>query len=180
MDFTGKVIQVHITFTMNEQCKLASIEEIKDAEKLAITVKKWRKKRSLNANNYAWQLMTELAHVHGTSKEEVYELMLQSYGTYMLDDNGNVAMISVLEHIDCSKLDWHLEYAGKGHVGDKVFNHYRILKGSSEYDTKEMSVFIEGIVSECKDAGIDTITPDELAKMTAAWEGARNEKRITE
>ena len=187
MEFTGKLVgisrdwntdQVHITFSINEQGKLASIDSIKDAEKLAITAKKWRKKRSLNANNYAWQLMTELAHARNTTKEEIYEMMLRDYGTYQVDEDGNTAMISVLEHIDCSKFGIHVEFAGKGHVGDKVFNHYRVLKGSSEYDTKEMSVFIEGIVSECKAEGIDTVTPNELERMKAAWKGVGYEKTV--
>lgn len=187
MEFTGQLVgvsrdwntnQVHITFSLNEQYKLASIDDIKDAEKLAITAEKWRKKRSLHANNYAWQLMTELAHARNTSKEEIYEMMLRDYGTYELDDNGSVAIISVLEHIDCSKFGIHVEFAGKGHVGDKVFNHYRVIKGSSEYNTKEMSVFIEGIVSECKAEGIDTVTPDELERIKAAWKGAGYEKTV--
>lgn len=186
IEFTGRLVgvsrdwktnQIHITFSLNEQGRLASVDDIKDAEKLAITVKKWRKKRSLNANNYAWQLMTELAHARGTSKEEIYELMLRDYGAYELDENGSVAIISVLEYIDCGKFGIHVEFAGKGHVGDKVFNHYRVIKGSSEYDTKEMSVFIDGIVSECKAEGIDTITPNELAQMKASWKGTEYESQ---
>lgn len=180
MEFTGKIInvsrdwqsnQIHITFSMNED-KTSLIDDIKDVEKLEINVKKWRKKRSLNCNNYAWHLLSELARAYNTSKEEIYEEMLKSYGTYQTDDDGNVAMISVLEHIDCSKFGIHVEYAGKGHVGGKVFNHYRVLKGSSEYDTKEMSTFVDGIVSECKGVGIDVTTPEELARMKAAWKGA--------
>lgn len=184
MDFTGKIVniardwntnQVHITVSMNEQ-KASLLDEIKDAEKLDICMKKWRKKRSLNANNYAWQLMSELAKVHNTSKEEIYENMLKSYGTYELDSDGKVAMISVLECVDCSKFGLHVELAGKGHVGEKAFNHYRVLKGSSEYDTKEMSKFIDGIVSECKAAGIDTMTPNQIAEMMAAWKGQKSER----
>lgn len=186
MEFTGYLVgisrdwktnQIHITFSLNEQGRLASVDDIKDAEKLAITAKKWRKKRSLNANNYAWQLMTELAHARNTSKEEIYEHMLRQCANYQLDEDGNTIMISALEHIDCSKFGIHVEFADKERVGDKVFNHYRVLKGSSEYDTKEMSAFIEFIVSECKAEGIDTITPNELAQIKASWKGAGYESQ---
>ena len=48
-----------------------------------------------------------------------------------------------------------------------------MFKGSSEYDTREMSIFIDGIVSEAQGLGIDTRTPEELAEMKSLWE---NEK----
>lgn len=43
-------------------------------------VKEYKEKRSLNANNYAWKLMTEIANVLRMSKEEVYIEMLKAYG----------------------------------------------------------------------------------------------------
>jgi hypothetical protein len=45
-----------------------------------------------------------------------------------------------------------------------------VYKGSSEFDTREMSIFIDGIVSEAKVMGIQTETPDQIAKMKALWE----------
>ena len=56
-------------------------------------------------------------------------------------------------------------------MGDKLFNHYRLIKGSSQYDTKEMSLFIDGIVSECKEQGIETMTPSELDQLKQSWKG---------
>jgi hypothetical protein len=32
-----------------------------------------------------------------------------------------------------------------------------------------MSIFVDGIVSECKELGIPTDTPDEIARIKAAW-----------
>ena len=37
--------------------------------------------------------------------------------------------------------------------------------GSSDYDTAQMSRLIEIIVEECKTQGIETLTPEELARM---------------
>ena len=45
-----------------------------------------------------------------------------------------------------------------------------MLKGSSEYDTKEMSHLIDGLVSECKEMGIETLPPEELERMMAAYD----------
>ena len=46
---------------------------------------------------------------------------------------------------------------------------YRIYRGSHTYDTKEMSLLIDGTVMEAKELGIETMTPAELAEMKARW-----------
>ena len=46
---------------------------------------------------------------------------------------------------------------------------YKIFRGSSTYDTKEMSLLIDGTVSECKEQGIETLPPEELERMLAKW-----------
>ena len=50
-------------------------------------------------------------------------------------------------------------------MNGKKFLHYMVYIGSSKYNTKEMSVFISGIVEEAKDLGIETLTPDEIARL---------------
>lgn len=60
----------------------------------------------------------------------------------------------------------HFAEIGEGVVNGKKFKHYRAIKGSSEYDSKEMSIFLEGIISECRDVGIETDTPEEVARYT--------------
>lgn len=46
---------------------------------------------------------------------------------------------------------------------------YKIYRGSHTYDTKEMSVLIDGTVADAKELGIDTITPAELQEMKERW-----------
>ena len=48
---------------------------------------------------------------------------------------------------------------------------YKVIKGSSEYDTKEMSVFIDGIVQEAEQLGIDTLPPAEIERLKGLWRG---------
>ena len=47
---------------------------------------------------------------------------------------------------------------------------YRVYRGSHTYNTKEMSLLINGTIEECKAQGIETATPDELLRMAALWE----------
>ena len=66
---TGRLI---VLFEPQEDFRQA-YEEFKECEKLSLEIKKYRRKRSLDANAYAWVLMSKLAEVLHTSKEEVYE-----------------------------------------------------------------------------------------------------------
>lgn len=47
--------------------------------------------------------------------------------------------------------------------------YFRFWVGSSNYNTSEMSILIDGIVQECKDLGIETLSPDKLKAMVDRW-----------
>lgn len=140
---------------------LAEYEPLLKEEMLDIEVKKHREKRSLNANNYMWTLINEMANVLRASKEDIYLMMLKRY--------GQSEIISVLSNINISGYFKYYNIAGTSKLNDKEFTHYKVYKGSSEYDTREMSILIDGVVSECKELGISTMTPDELAALKSAW-----------
>lgn len=147
-------------------------DRLKDAE-LDISIKKRVAPRSLNANNYAWSLIEKLAEALTSDKESVYEEMLRRYGTgetYM-DEAGNECKVifSLREGIPPSMVSRHYAEIGQGYIDGKKFIHYRAIKGTSEYSTKEMSVFLDGVVSECKELGIETDTPEQLARYKEDW-----------
>lgn len=174
MEFTGKVIGVvrdyasdkfRITFDVNENdAILNGYDAIKDLDKLSIKAVKYRHKRSLDANAYAWVLMSKIASALSTSKEEIYEHMLRQYGQLYEDEDG-VITITVKNNVDMDKIDGHWLLIKK----NEKFSAYAMIKGSSEYDSAEMSYFIDKIVSEAKSLGIETMTPDELQEMKERW-----------
>jgi len=131
-----------------------------DKEK-TFEINEYKEKRSLNANNYVWKLITEIGNVLRKSKEEVYLQMLKDY--------GQQEMVSVLSSIDISGYFKYYQKAGTSILNDKEFTHYRIFKGTSEYNTKEMSIFIDGVVQEAKQLGIDTRTPEEIDRLKREW-----------
>ena len=45
----------------------------------------------------------------------------------------------------------------------------RLYVGSSKYTSEEMSVLLDGIIADAKELGIETETPDEIARMKAMW-----------
>ena len=140
--------------------KLQALDELKEGE-YELKIDKHREKRSLSANAYAWTLIGKIADELRASKDEIYLEMLKSY--------GQSAKVSLLSDIDVNGFFKYYEYLGKSLLNGVYFNHFNVYKGSSEFDTREMSVFIDGIVYEAKELGIDTRTPEEIALMTEEW-----------
>ena len=133
---------------------------------ISAEIKKWRDKRSKDSNSYAWLLIGKIAERLSPplSKEEVYLMMLKRYG-----QGGQVSVRTDRLHDIERELDYH-EIIGTGEVNGKAFTHIHMWVGSSKYNSLEMSLFIEGIVSEAKELGIDTDTPSELQRLAEAWE----------
>jgi hypothetical protein len=151
-----------LTLALNQrQSAMNCYDELNGADRLSIKIDKYREKRSLNANSYAWALLTEIGNVLRLSKEDVYFKMLKEY--------GQSELISVKAHIPIGEYVDYCEEAGESTLNGKLFKHYKVYKGSSEFDKREMAIFIDGIVQEAKQLGIDTRTPDEIAKLKSLW-----------
>lgn len=127
-----------------------------DRDKL-FEIKEYKERRSLSQNAYAWKLINEIGNKIGKSKEEVYLQMLKDYGQH--------EVISMLSTINPKGYFKYYEVIGTGIVNDKEFTHYKIFKGSSEFNTLEMKIFIDGIIQEATQLGIPTITEKELESM---------------
>ena len=170
-DLTGKLVGVSVSYVndrplvtfelTHRRIAFNMVDELKDVPLLSIKIDKYREKRSLNANNYAWHLVSAIGNSTRVGKEEVYLRMLKRY--------GQSEMISVLAHIPIGDYVKYCEEAGESTLNGKLFKHYRVFKGSSEFDTREMSIFIDGLVSEAKELGIPTETPEQIAKMKSLW-----------
>lgn len=178
METTGKIISVAkdiVTGKLNITLQIDTIpsDDIRQLTKkdekgnlplLNIIVKLFKKKRSLDANGYLWVLCTKIAEVVESSKDEIYEEMLQKYGYLYKDDNGYVP-ITIKADDDISRVDGHWKF----YKSNGKFASYLKIKGTSEYDTAEMAKFIDMVVLEAKELGIETMTPTELNRMLSVW-----------
>lgn len=160
-DFTTRGILVTLAVT---EVSIQELQTLKGLDKLTVCLKKWRKKRSLDANAYAWVLMSKIASVLGTSKDEVYEELLQKYGVIYEDENGYIT-VTVKNTVDMSKITGHW----KRYKDNGKFVSYLMIKGSSEYDTAEMSQFIDRVIEEAKILEIETLPLDEITRMKQEW-----------
>ena len=178
MKFSGRIIDANldyisgkpkITLALNEQNDfLHSVDELMKHEKLSIEIKKYRKKRSSDANAYFWSLVDQLAENQNIKKEQVYRNAIRDIG-------GNSETVCIIDKaVEKFRRGW--EHNGLGWVTDTFPSKLEgctnviLYYGSSTYDTAQMSRLIDNIIADCKEAGIQTETPDEIAKMKSLWE----------
>lgn len=172
MEFTGQLQNVsqdwqtgqyQITFTVNEAGAINEVNNIKECEKLSIKAVKYRNRRSLDANAYLWVILQKMADKLHRDKWGLYLDMLGQYGVF--------THIIVKPHmVEKVKNEWRaVKELGEVSVNGTTGIQLQCYFGSSTYDTKEMSVLIDGVVSEARELGIETLPPDELERMKAQW-----------
>ena len=138
---------------------------IKQGKKYTLEIKEVRKHRSLNANSYAWVLMQKIAEKLGITKEEVYRENVRSYGTFTCITIQENALDEFKKAWSSNGIGWQIEVDGG------VFGYLDVLAypGTSTYDSKQMSRFIDGLVNDCKDLGIETLPEEELESIKKEW-----------
>jgi hypothetical protein len=146
-------------------------EIVAKGKTLDVTIEQHRKKRSLDANSYAWVIISKIAEILKTSKDEVYIEMLRRYG------QREPQLISVVEDgVPAVRraTNNHCTEIGQSELNGKTFVHLAILRGSSTYTTAEMAILIDGICSDAREMGIETMTPAELESLKASWKGVKS------
>ena len=128
-----------------------------------------KKRRSLDANAYAWVLIGKLAAVMRLDRSEIYRNAIREIGgnceTVCVQQKGFETLRRCWE---ANGLGWQVEEFPskvKGCVNAHLFY------GSSVYDTKQMSVLIDRLVEDCRSLGIETLPPEKLDAMMEAWDG---------
>jgi len=172
MIFQAKDIRMNVTtkgteITLTTDDRRIDISRLQEAtakgKQLSVEIKQYRKRRSLNANAYLWVLLGKMAEVLRTSKDELYLMMLERYGVY----THIIVKPHVVEQV---KAQWRtVRELGEVTVNGQKGIQLQCYFGSSTYDTKQMSVLIDGVVSECQELGIDTLPPDEIQMMKNRW-----------
>lgn len=128
-----------------------------------------RAKRSLNANGYYWELLGKLAEWSGKSEIYIHNDMLEHYGQPELQEGEPIYMM-LLDTINYKELAYaHLAWTNNVRYSydGRCYRAYKVMKGSHEYDTKEFSRLVDGLIQTIigSDAPIETMTPAELAGL---------------
>ena len=113
----------------------------------------------------------KLAEKLETTKIDVYLNSIKDVGVFY-DDEIEV------EKVQRRRKAW--EMIGTGWITERVdFSAdgnrevIRFYYGSSSYNKKQMSRLIDNVVQDCKEQGIETRTPEQLAELVSLWEASK-------
>lgn len=155
---------------VSQEDAMFALENFDQGKEYDLEIKKAKaKKRSLDSNAYCWVLMDKLAAYYRVPVTEVYKSFVREIG-------GNSEIVCMLEKAvdtfckswERNGLGWQTEVMPSKIEGCQ---NVKVYYGSSTYDTVQMSRLIDLVVQECKDAGIETLPPDELNNLLGQWEG---------
>lgn len=148
-----------------------AVEQLKNENKLCIELKKWRQKRSLDANSYCWALCDKIAKELCkdrtiVTKEDVYKdaiLQIGSFEPFIVQEKTYMNFKRIWEK---QGLGFLVQEVSKKDKCIKVNCYY----GSSTYNTKEMSLLIECIVELAKTLNVETKPQSEIDSLLEEWD----------
>lgn len=172
MKTKGRINNIQITYPSHKAvisievaASPSEIEKYMDKD-LDITIAQHREHRGLSQNNYYWVLLTPVAAKLRVSTAYLHNQLLRmhprlrligNYPQYVLIPNTEEAWNLVME-----TTDYHLIPTNE-YLGDD--RKYMMIRGSSDYNTEEMSVLLDDLIEVAKGQGIETATPEEIARM---------------
>lgn len=142
-----------ITFITRDKVNAELIAERLIDKPVSAEFKKVVKHRSLDQNSYMWSLLGQLAAELRTDKDSVYKDMLMRYGQYITVKIGREQVDDLLKNYTADIIDGEW---------DRDWYFANIYIGSSQYDSKQMTTLLDGVISECQDFGIEVMSPEEL------------------
>jgi hypothetical protein len=175
MEFTGVIKgitrsfdekELNITFVTSSDI-IGEYVKFKDSEKLHVKVGKFKVGRSLNANAYFHVLVGKISEVLTISKAKSKNILICKYGQPQLLPDGDVMIYKTNAPAEFMLEQESVHCIPVKYLDDATF--YKIYRGSHTYDTKEMSLLIDGTVADAKELGIETLPPDELDRMKRMW-----------
>lgn len=169
-DDTGNYIVSFKILNEHQSESTATIDAIRKAlingkPELTLEVHGIKHRRSMNANSYFWVLVNELAQKLNTPRNDIYARYIAEYGLFRdLQMSSNA--------VEMFKKVWHDRGIGWTAVVMAEANGMATVRayyGSSCYSRQQMAVLIDRVVEDCKDLGIETKTPEELASLKKMW-----------
>ena len=150
MKLTGKIEKL-----MQEVIPALMSQKKDKVYELEIKVK--REKRKLNQNDKFYKFQNELAEVLGTSNEELHFELLKRYSP--------VILATLPSSVNPNGYFKYYEEYKRGITKGNEFISYKVYKPSSEMDTKEFARLLTGLLDECREVGIETMSKEELESL---------------
>lgn len=177
-DMDGNVI---VSFNVGKSpLDLANIE----GKQLDIKVTQHREKRTLTQNSYYWVLLSKLSAKLKISTSRTHNLLLRDVA-YPFVVDGRIVMQPIpdtqtAEEEILEAETYHLKPTSGIITGNdgNIYRWYVVLRGSSTFDTQEMTTLLDRLISECKEVGgIEVLPPEELERMRKQAEEMERRKK---
>lgn len=170
-DFTRDILSQKQLLTLEVDGDVVELVERLKNEKLSIEIKKFRKKRSLNANNYYHLLVHKISEMNGVSDAWTHNMYLRDCRCIMRFEDGTPVTVTVPDTEEAeievmNKTEYHLLPTSSTIEGKNGrLRHYIMLRGSSTFDSAEMARLINFAVQDAEQLGIPTLTEPERQKL---------------
>lgn len=147
----------------------AIADALQSGSEYELYIKRCSKNKTADANAYAWKLISLISAEIGLTPVEVYQQQIMDmycYRDVLIKDSDIPEEIS-----DWRKqgIGWLCEIVGPSnqHEGYSWLRKYR---GSSSFNRTEMSHFIDNIVYEARELGIQTEPPVKINNLKVGWQ----------
>ena len=177
-DLTGRLVNASfswsgkplITIEFNErESAVQMFDELKSSEKVSVGIKKFRQKRSLDANAYAWVLIGKIAEKTNVPRVDVYRSAIKEIG-------GNYDVVCAQDKaVEALRESWSKN--GIGWITDTMpskiegCTNVMVYYGSSSYDSQQMCRLINILVQDCEQLGIEVKPQEEINSLLSSWKG---------
>ena len=121
-----------------------------------VVIKRWRQRRSRDANAYYHVLVGKLASKLGVSDAEMKNLTISRYGCLELDENNKPIFMIVRDGTPVEMWEeLHLRPTEQiQELNGILYRVYYTMRGTHTYDTREMARLIDGTLYDAKEAGL--------------------------
>ena len=146
----------------------ADFDKLRDID-VEVTIKPYREKRSKNANAYLWELIGKESEVLNLPSVYIYQKAIREVGQWKdfhnMDEADAKTLMTAWGKLGLGWFAQQLDYEPDGeHVV------VRCWYGSSAYNSKRFSMLLDFVIADCKELGIETLPPAELAALMDDWQ----------
>lgn len=120
-------------------------------------LKEKKEKRTLTQNSYYWSLCNEVSKVVKVPPESVHKDIIINFAPSEL--------VVVKSEIDVSRIFKYYQKLRETKINDVDFTVYKLYIGSSKMSKNEFSLILDGIIQECEQLRIPTLTKNEIEQL---------------
>lgn len=167
-DINLKDNKVLINLETENKTILDELEKLFNSQKqMKIEIKKYRKKRSLDANAYFWVMVDRLSDYSNVGRLETYRKYIKEGGVMQIIPIKTECVDKWISIWEEKGDGWFCETMTSKLPG---YTNIKTYFGSSSYDSKEMARIIDLAIQDCRAAGIETLSDQEIIGLLEEWE----------